>query len=181
MSRPKLELNVSIAGPYFSTPLEMTNPADRKPSEKPPAPAKRSSTVNRSLGARPSFIEFFFNFILSRVEDRLCCWALLRVDPHPRFRLQPGRALGDAQVVVHLEVEPQLRRYTEVFAQTQGGVGGDGALAVDDVTDAVGWHGDFARERVDAHLHRLHEFLVEDFAGVDRFEQFCGHVLSYEW
>jgi hypothetical protein len=47
--------------------------------------------------------------------------------------------------------------------------------------DAVGRHGDLARERVDAHLHRLHEFVVKDFAEVDRFEQFGGHVLSYEW
>lgn len=103
------------------------------------------------------------------------------MDPHPRFRFQPGRALGDAQVVVHLEVEPQLRRHSEIFAESQRGVGGDRALAVDDIADAVGRDGDLARERVDAHLHRLHEFLVEDFAGVDRFEQFCSHVLSYEW
>ena len=104
---------------------------------------------------------------------------LLRVDPHPRFRLQPGRALGDAQVVVHLEVEPQLRRYPEILAEAKRSVGGDRAFAVDDVADAVGRHGDLARERVDADLHGLHEFFVEDFAGMDRFEQFGGHVVSY--
>src|SRR5258708_1293778 len=95
---------------------------------------------------------------------------LLRVDSHPRFRLEPSSALGNAQVVVHLQAKPELWRYPEILAEAQRSVGSDGAFAVDNVADPVWRNGDLARERVDAHLHRLHEFLVEDFAGVDRFK-----------
>ena len=45
---------------------------------------------------------------------------------------------------------------------------------------AIGRHGDLTRERVDAHVHGLHELLVEDFTGVDRFEQFGGHGVSFQ-
>ena len=52
------------------------------------------------------------------------------MDTNARLGLQPGRTLGNAQVVVGLEVEPQLRRYPDHF-DTKGGV------YVLDVSDAM--------------------------------------------
>ena len=95
-----------------------------------------------------------------------------------RVGLQPGCTLGYAQVVVDLEVEPQLRRYPETLAEAQRGVGGNGALAVDDFADAVGRNDDLTGERVDAHAHRPHEVLGEDFAGRNQCQQFGSHAVT---
>ena len=57
--------------------------------------------------------------------------------------------LGDSEIEIGLESEPKLGRNTEVFAQSQRGVGSDSAFPVHNSADAAGWNGDFPRESID--------------------------------
>ena len=70
------------------------------------------------------------------------------------------------QIVLRLKVDPELRIGTEPVAEAERGVAGDRALAGDDLADAVGRHGDLARERGrgDPEFFQL---VLEDFAGMD--------------
>jgi len=45
-----------------------------------------------------------------------------------------------------LQIEPEFRRGPEPVAKAQGGVAGEGLLAVDDLRDPVGRHVDLARQ-----------------------------------
>jgi hypothetical protein len=77
-------------------------------------------------------------------------------------------ALGKTKVVVGLKAEPELGRHPEVPAQTQRGIGGDTALAVDDRADPTGRHGDVTGEAIHADSERSHEFLQQDFARMNQ-------------
>jgi len=73
----------------------------------------------------------------------------------------------DFEVVAGLEVEPEALGGAEVAGEAEGGVGGDGALAVDDLVDAAGWHGDVLGEAVLGDVHGVEELFEKDLAGVD--------------
>jgi hypothetical protein len=75
-------------------------------------------------------------------------------------------ARGGAQIVGALQVHPELRIDTEIAAEAQSGVGGEGALARDDLGDPVRRHAEGNRELVRVHLEGLEELLEEDFAGI---------------
>ena len=92
-----------------------------------------------------------------------------------RFDFRPVVALREAQVIVGLQVEPDLRRHAEILAEPQCRIRRDGALAVDDGADAVGRHADGASQPVDADVERQHEILIEDLAGGNGLKQFSGH------
>lgn len=52
--------------------------------------------------------------------------------------------LGD--VVLALQIEPELRAVAEVAAEADGGIGGDGAPAIQDVGDAAGGNAKIQRQ-----------------------------------
>jgi hypothetical protein len=55
-----------------------------------------------------------------------------------RSDLFSGPILGSVEVIVRLQVEPELCRRPEVAAEPQRGIGGDPSLAVDDLVDPPG-------------------------------------------
>src|ERR1700694_283373 len=64
--------------------------------------------------------------------------------------------LRHEKIVASLEIHPELRRRSEAARQTQCGVGGDPALAVDNVSDAARRHPEFEGESVGAQLACRH-------------------------
>lgn len=91
---------------------------------------------------------------------------------------QFARAFHAAQLVVGLEVEPELRAITKILGKAEGGVRGDSALAMHDLIDATRRHADVFREPVFGQAKRLEEFFDQHFAGGDEREQFgfCVHI-----
>src|SRR6185437_13852388 len=77
-----------------------------------------------------------------------------------------GLPVGQGQVVLRLQAQPELRLDSEPVAEAQGCVAGDRALARDDLADAVRRHIDLARELGQRNARRL-QFALEDQAGVD--------------
>jgi len=75
---------------------------------------------------------------------------------------------GGAQIVGALQVHPELRIDAEIAAEAQGGIGGEGALAGDDLGDTVRRHAQGHRELVRVDLEGFEELLEEDFAGMNR-------------
>jgi hypothetical protein len=75
-------------------------------------------------------------------------------------------ALGQSQVVIVLQVEPELCGQAEILSQTDSGVGTDGPVSADDVVDA----GERKRLRqgLSGYAHGFHEFGLENLAGMDR-------------
>jgi len=96
---------------------------------------------------------------------------------HAFFHLGADGALRNAQVVVGLKPHPDFGRHAKIFAETESGVGSDGALAIDDGADTARRHDDVAREPVDADIHRPHEFFEQNLARVNRLKEFLfrGH------
>ena len=89
-----------------------------------------------------------------------------------------GRFGRQSQIVGRLQVEPKLRACLEPVPKPQCGVAGDGPLAMNDLADAVGRHGNLARKlcRADA---KFFELIGEDFAGMDGG---AGHFDSFpQW
>lgn len=74
------------------------------------------------------------------------------------------RLAGDLGIVIDLQAQPPAFRQAEVAAQPQIGVGGDHALARDDLADAPLRHADLFRQPVLAHAERLEEVLQQDLA-----------------
>jgi len=68
------------------------------------------------------------------------------------------------QVVVGLQVEPELRRHAKVTPKPQGGTRGDGSLALDNFINAARGHADVFSQSVLGDAHRFEEFLNQDFA-----------------
>jgi hypothetical protein len=67
-----------------------------------------------------------------------------------RFGAQPFFDHGD--IVLALQIEPELRAVAEVSAQPYRGVGGDRPLCVEDVGDATRRHAASERQTVGAEL-----------------------------
>ena len=88
---------------------------------------------------------------------------------HLDFALQPiaQPLLFPLQIIMRLQVEPELRRHLEVAPQAQGGVGGDRALTLDDLVDAARWNANVQGEPVLANAHRLEKLLGQDFTRGD--------------
>lgn len=83
-----------------------------------------------------------------------------------RFDLRSCLLLGQAHVVERLQVHPELRAAPEPVCKAKSGIARDGALAVDDLADAVRRDADLPRQLggADAKLLKL---FGEDFAGVN--------------
>ncbi len=83
--------------------------------------------------------------------------------------------LGYFQVVVRLQVEPELRGGAESTGQTQGGIGCDAALALNDGVDAIWRDAQGARQSVLADPQRFEEFFHQNLTGMDG-RNFTDHV-----
>jgi hypothetical protein len=81
-------------------------------------------------------------------------------------------AFGDSEIEIGLKSEPKLGRNTEIFAQSQRGVGSDSAFPVHNRADAARWNSDFPGESIDADVHWFHELLEKNLSGMDRGKQF---------
>src|SRR3972149_8309346 len=75
--------------------------------------------------------------------------------------------LGTADIIKTLQVEPKLRAGAKEMPEAQSRVAGDGALSVQNLSNAVGWHLELTRQFSGAHLERL-QFLGEMLTGMDR-------------
>src|SRR5262249_39545937 len=73
---------------------------------------------------------------------------------------------GDTQVIGGLQVQPELRACLEPVAQAQGRVAGYGALAGNDLRDAIGRKGDLWGKFGWRYLE-LGQLVGEDSAGMD--------------
>jgi len=81
-------------------------------------------------------------------------------------------ALGESQIVVVLKIEPELSGQAEVFSQANGSVGADRTISTDDFIDAR--EIESLRQFIGAYAHRLHEFSLENFSGVN-----CKNLLRF--
>ncbi len=89
--------------------------------------------------------------------------------------------LREAQVVVALEVLPELRAGAEVDAEPDGRVRRDGALAADDAVHAGRGNVQVEREAVLADAHRVEELLLEDFPRVNQVLRSDHGGLLLQW
>ncbi len=71
-------------------------------------------------------------------------------------------AFGDSEIEIGLKSEPKLGRNTEVFAQSQRGVGADSACPVHNSADAAGWNRDFPGESIDTDVLYPNERITHD-------------------
>jgi hypothetical protein len=76
-------------------------------------------------------------------------------------------AFCDSEIEIGLKSEPKLGRNTEIFAQSQRGVGSDSAFPVHNRADATGWNSDFPGESIDTDVHWLHELLEKNLSGME--------------
>lgn len=82
--------------------------------------------------------------------------------------LRLGFGLGVHQIMVVLDVQPELRGITQVFFQAQRRVGADAAPRLDDLVDPRDRHADGLGRRVGRDAHGLEKFLKQNLAGVGR-------------
>jgi len=85
--------------------------------------------------------------------------------PHAPRDLRPALALHHPDIVLALQVEPELRAIAEIAAKPHGRVGGDRAPGVEDIGDAAGRHADIEREPIGAQCARA-QFTFEETAGM---------------
>ena len=83
------------------------------------------------------------------------------------FDLWPASELRGLQVVACLQVKPELRRGIEIPRQPQCGVRRDASLFANNIVDARRGNAQRNRQCVCGQAQRHHEFLAEDFAGVN--------------
>ncbi len=95
----------------------------------------------------------------------LCFFAASFLSGGPRLDFAQGRGGGrNAQVVIRLEVQPELWGHAEVLSEAQGNVRADGPLLAYDFIDAR----EMQRlcELVGGEAQRFHELCTQNFAGV---------------
>src|SRR6056297_2204133 len=75
------------------------------------------------------------------------------------------RLVGNGQIELRLQVDPELRVGAEPVTKAQGGVTGDGSFAADDLRDAVCGHVNLTGEFCERDA-KLFELVLEDHAGM---------------
>lgn len=66
-----------------------------------------------------------------------------------------------------MQIEPDFRRPLEVAGEAQGGVCGDGTLALHDFIDAPWWNANVVGKAVFGQAKRREKILAENFAGMN--------------
>src|SRR3954468_11361980 len=83
-----------------------------------------------------------------------------------RLRRFPRRAFdGEVQIPICLQPHPELRRRFEQSREPEGGIGGNSALAKDDLIQAVQRNAETVRGISLADAERLQELFEENLAG----------------
>ncbi len=72
------------------------------------------------------------------------------------------------QIVVGLEIAPELRAGTEILAEAQRGVGGNRSSSFDNCIDTRRRHMDVHSQFILADSHRFEKFFREDFTWMDQ-------------
>ncbi len=84
--------------------------------------------------------------------------------------------LGNFEVKIHLQAQPERGGISEIYRQPQGGVSRDAAFAMDNFIDSTGGNAQSAPKVILANLHGFEELFEENLTGMYRFDFF--HVLS---
>jgi hypothetical protein len=74
--------------------------------------------------------------------------------PHTPRDFLAALTLDQGDVVLALQVKPELGAVPEITAQPYGGVGGDRAPAIENVRDSAGWNADIKRQTIGGELAR---------------------------
>jgi len=91
-----------------------------------------------------------------------------------RRQILGQRLARERQVIVRLQVQPELGFHAEEDAQAGSNVGGDAGFAGDDFSDAGLRYANFLGQPVLGHPQRLEKFFQQDFArGGERDLTFC--------
>ncbi len=85
------------------------------------------------------------------------------------------RLFCNLSVIMSLQIQPHFSGPSEVAGEAQGGVSGDGALALYDLVDAARGHADVLSKAVFRQAERQEEILSKDFTGMN------GNVLFHGW
>ena len=89
-----------------------------------------------------------------------------RLRPRTNLFKRPRHCiLGHGDIVVRLQADPKAIGPAEKPRQAKPGIGRDGARARDDLADPPLRHADLIGEPLLGDLHRLEEFLDENFTG----------------
>src|SRR6266702_7705355 len=89
---------------------------------------------------------------------------------HFAIKLGGDRILCDLQVVMGLQVHPELRLHAKKLPEAQCCIRRDRTLALHDLVDAPRRHADALGETVLADLHSLEEVLSKHYAGMHWIE-----------
>src|SRR5699024_7900527 len=95
-----------------------------------------------------------------------------------RRDLLPREVLRAVELVVALQIDPELSGRTEVLRQPQRGVRSDPSLTVHDLIDPAGWHFDRDGELVLGDPEALDKVLHENLSRVDRGNLVSGSQRS---
>src|SRR5260221_7082124 len=106
------------------------------------------------------------------------------------FRFWPGGQPGDnaahlvgsdAQIIGRLQVKPEFGAGLEPVAQPQRRVARDGALAMNDLRDAIGWYADLPRQ-FGRRYAKPAQFVRQDLSGMDCWSrhQSSSLVISHD-
>ena len=85
--------------------------------------------------------------------------------PHPLRNLPALLPLDQRNVVLALQIEPELRAIAEITAEPHRGVGCDRAPRIENVGDAAGRHADVERQPIGGELARR-QFALQQAAGM---------------
>ncbi len=85
-----------------------------------------------------------------------------------------GGLLCRLAVVVCLQIQPHFSGPCEIAGKAQGGVCGDGAIALHDLIDAARGHADVPREAVFRKTERQKKILAQNFTGMNGGVLFHG-------
>jgi NapC/NirT cytochrome c family protein len=76
--------------------------------------------------------------------------------------------LRDFQLVVRLQIHPQLRTCSEIACQPHRSINGYASPAADDIVETSPWNFDRLAHGIDAEFKRLKEIAFQDFSRVNR-------------
>lgn len=82
----------------------------------------------------------------------------------------------DIEVVLYLEVQPELLGRAEEARQPQGGIGRDRSLPMDDFVDPARWNADLLGEPVLTDAHGQQEFLEENLSRMEGCQLLACHL-----
>src|SRR5438067_4041734 len=95
---------------------------------------------------------------------------ILTADPRPPDLDAPDACaeafLRRLEIEAHLQVQPELRRGSEVAREAQRRVGRDAAQAAHDLVDAPRWHLDVDRQAVLRYAEAVEEIAPQDLTGM---------------